>query len=194
VRLLDAAAALFAARGIDAVSVDAVADAAGRTSGAVYDHFGSKQALLLALLDEWKHSLVSVVSAEFSRSNDVEERVRAVARNVVVHPSPQTTRLLLLERELWLRAARDAKVAAAMRSRGREAHRRMARGFTAWVSEGVIAGDTTPDTLATRFSAMVVGLEMQHRIDPGAVNEEQATAALLSLLCPRVRAPALATD
>ena len=38
-RLLDAAAQLFATRGIDAVSVDAVADAADRTSGAVYDHF-----------------------------------------------------------------------------------------------------------------------------------------------------------
>jgi len=50
-RLLAAAAELFADHGVDAVSVDAVAEAAGRTSGAVYAHFGSKQGLLLALLD-----------------------------------------------------------------------------------------------------------------------------------------------
>ncbi|MGH9206548.1 MAG: helix-turn-helix domain-containing protein, partial [Acidimicrobiales bacterium] len=41
-RLLAAAADLFAGQGIEAVSVDAVAEAAGRTSGAVYAHFGSK--------------------------------------------------------------------------------------------------------------------------------------------------------
>ena len=63
-RLLDAAAELFAAQGIDAVSVDAVAEAAGRTSGAVYAHFGSKHGLLLALLDAWKDSLLTVLLAE----------------------------------------------------------------------------------------------------------------------------------
>ncbi len=58
-RLLAAAAELFADQGIDAVSVDAVAEAAGRTSGAVYAHFGSKQGLLLALLDSWKDSVLA---------------------------------------------------------------------------------------------------------------------------------------
>ncbi len=38
-RLITAAVALFAEHGPAAVSVDAVAATAGRTSGAVYDHF-----------------------------------------------------------------------------------------------------------------------------------------------------------
>ena len=63
-RLLTAAAQLFAEQGIDAVSVDAVAESAGRTSGAVYAHFGSKQGLLLALLDSWKDSVLTVLLAE----------------------------------------------------------------------------------------------------------------------------------
>ena len=113
-RLLDAAATLFAERGIDAVSVDAVADAAGRTSGAVYAHFGSKQGLLLALLDEWAHSLVTVIAAEFELAATVEDRLRAVATSVVTDPSDQTRRLLLLDRELWLRAT--------PRPRGRPSH------------------------------------------------------------------------
>ncbi len=49
--LLDAAAELFATRGVDGASIDAVAEAAGRTSGAVYDHFGGKEGLLFALLE-----------------------------------------------------------------------------------------------------------------------------------------------
>src|SRR3984893_19251435 len=91
-RLLDAAATLFADRGIDAVSVDAVADAAGRTSGAVYAHFGSKQGLLLALMDEWAHSLVTVIAAEFELASSVEDRLRAVGVNVGTNPSHQNRR------------------------------------------------------------------------------------------------------
>src|SRR5271163_2205174 len=99
--LLDAAATLFAQHGIDAVSVDAVADAAGRTSGALYAHFGSKHGLLLALMDEWSDSLLTVLAAEFELAPGVTDRLRAVATNVITDPSPQTRRLMLLERELW---------------------------------------------------------------------------------------------
>src|SRR6202521_6353674 len=94
-RLLAAEADLFAGHGIDGVSVDAVADAAGRTSGAVYAHFGSKQGLLLGLLDEWPNSLVTVIAAEFELASTVEDRLRAVAVNVVTNPSDQTRKLLL---------------------------------------------------------------------------------------------------
>jgi AcrR family transcriptional regulator len=177
-RLLDAAAELFAERGVDAVSVDAVADAAGRTSGAVYAHFGSKQGLLLALLDEWAHSLVTVIAAEFELSMTVEERLRAVAANVITSPSDQTRRLLLLERELWLRATRDSEVAAAMRTRSREAHEWLTRGFAAWMQQGLIAPVESPNRLATLFRAVVVGLEMQQRIDPDATTPEDVAAAL----------------
>lgn len=49
-RLLDAAEALFAERGIDAVSVRAVNAAAGANVAAVHYHFGSKDALVDAVL------------------------------------------------------------------------------------------------------------------------------------------------
>lgn len=181
-RLLEAAAGLFGERGVDTVSVDAVADAAGRTSGAVYAHFGSKQGLLLALLDEWSHSLMAVIQAEFELSRTVEERLRSVAANVITNPSDQTAKLLLLERELWLRAARRPEIAAAMQVRAREAHEALTRGFAAWTEQGLIAPSTPPDRLATVFRAMVVGLEMQHRIDPDSLDVDDATAALGSVL------------
>ena len=52
-RLLEAAADLFARRGFHGVSTDTVADAADRTSGALYAHFGAKEGLLLALVNAW---------------------------------------------------------------------------------------------------------------------------------------------
>jgi AcrR family transcriptional regulator len=195
-RLLAAAAQLFADHGIDAVSVDVVAEAAGRTSGAVYDHFGSKQGMLLALLDVWEQSLVTVIAAEFELATDVAERLRAVADNLIAHPSEETRRLLLLERELALRAARDPEVAAALRIRAAEAHDRMARGFASWMAEGIIEPVADPDTLATVFRALVVGLEMHHRLDPAAVDVEVVTAALgrlLNVTVPASEVPVPAT-
>ena len=43
--LLDAASDLFAHKGFHATSAEAVAAAAGRTTGALYDHFGGKDGL-----------------------------------------------------------------------------------------------------------------------------------------------------
>ena len=49
-RLLDAAAELFYRRGIRAVGVDLIADAAGTTKKTLYDRFGSKDALVALYL------------------------------------------------------------------------------------------------------------------------------------------------
>ena len=180
-RLLTAAADLFAEHGVDSVSVDAVAEAAGRTSGAVYAHFGSKQGLLLALLDDWAHSLVTVIAAEFEIAAGVEDRLRAVATNVVIHPSEQTRRMLLLEEELWLRSARDSDVAAALRTRLRESHERMTRGFAAWIEAGSIPRADAAD-LATAFRAVVLGLVLQRRVAPDLVDVSSAERALATVL------------
>lgn len=50
--LLEAAAEQFARHGFNGVSIDAVAEAAGYTKGAVYSHFSNKDELYLALLDD----------------------------------------------------------------------------------------------------------------------------------------------
>jgi AcrR family transcriptional regulator len=181
-RLLEAAAALFAERGIDAVSVDAVAEAAGRTSGAVYAHFGSKQGLLLALLDEWAHSLVTVIAAEFELADSLDDRLRAVATNVITNPTEQTRRLLLLERELGLRAARDPEVAAALQARSREAQDWLTRGFAAWIADGLLPGSVAPPVLAITFRALVVGIESLRAIDPETMDTDTVAAALVTVL------------
>ncbi len=188
-RLLDAAATLFAEHGINAVSVDAVADAAERTSGALYAHFGSKQGLLVALMDEWAHSLVTVMTAEFEIAPSLDDRLRAVVRNVITEPTAQTRRLLLLERELALRAARDTDVAAAMRARWRDSHERLARGLAAWTSDGVITPAASPDVLATVVWALVVGLQMQALVDDAAVDIDAAVMALAAVLSPPLTIP-----
>jgi len=61
--LLDAAAALFAARGVAAVSVRDVAAHAGVNHGLVHRHFGSKHALFTAVLDRGAREIASTTPA-----------------------------------------------------------------------------------------------------------------------------------
>jgi AcrR family transcriptional regulator len=51
-RLLASARRMFARDGYHATSLDRVSENAGCTKGALYDHFGSKAGLFLALLDQ----------------------------------------------------------------------------------------------------------------------------------------------
>ena len=175
-RLLRAAAELFASQGYDAVSVDEVAAAADRSSGAVYAHFGSKQGLLRALLESWQETTAAVVQAEFAVSPDRAARMAALWRNVSHPPDELGEQWLLLEHELWLRAVRDPEVGEGLRNRYAEVRASMSRGFR---ERGVSAG--VGADLASQIFALLIGLDMQRRLDPEAVTDATALAGLNAL-------------
>lgn len=181
-RLLDAAAELFADQGVDAVSVDAVAEAAGRTSGAVYAHFGSKQGLLLALLDSWKDSVLTVLLAEVAVTDSPAGQLGAVWANVSDTSDRESSRWTLLEHELWLRAARDPEVADVVRVRNAEALRYSAKHIDAWTSSVGAAPAAGPEELAVLMKALLTGLAIQKRLDPGTVPDELALRGLAALV------------
>jgi AcrR family transcriptional regulator len=170
-RLLDAAADLFAARGVEGASIDAIAEVADRTSGAIYDHFGGKEGLLFALLEGWVDDVAAVIGAELATATTLDERLAALWRNVAEPPTGDG-RWIALEHELWSWAARHP-----------EARTHLARRY-----EGAFAGIETaaeewlgvppaPGTGATVIG-LLLGLEMMRRIDGSAVDEGVAVAAL----------------
>jgi len=181
-RLLAAAAELFADQGVDAVSVDAVAEAAGRTSGAVYAHFGSKQGLLLALLDSWKDSVLTVLLAEVAVSDSPAGQLGAVWANVSDTSDRESSRWPLLEHELWLRAARDPEVADVVRVRNAEALRYSARQIDAWTSAVGASPAAGPEELAVLLKALLTGLSIQERLAPGTVPDDLALRGLAALV------------
>jgi AcrR family transcriptional regulator len=181
-RLLDAAAELFAAQGVDAVSVDAVAEAAGRTSGAVYAHFGSKQGLLLALLDAWKDSVLTVLLAEVAVTDSPAGQLGAVWANLSDTSDRDSARWPLLEHELWLRAARDPEVADVIRARNAEALRYSARRIDGWTTAVDARPAARPEELAVLVKALLTGLAMQKRLDPDSVPDDLALRGLAALV------------
>lgn len=169
-RLLDAAAELFAERGIEASSIDAIATAAGRTSGAVYDHFGGKEGLLYALLESWVGDVSTVIGAELVAATTLDERLLALWRNVSDPPSGGG-RWIALEHELWSYAARHDEVRDHLARRYR----------AAWAGVDAAAGDWVgdhPDGLGPVLIGLLLGLEMMRRIDPATVTDDVALRAL----------------
>jgi AcrR family transcriptional regulator len=77
--LLDAAAKVFAQRGFHGASVDAIAEEAGYTKGAVYAHFDSKEGLFLALVDDRIARQVEAVEAILDESSSPDEAQRRLA-------------------------------------------------------------------------------------------------------------------
>ena len=76
-RLLAAARRTFAGYGYHATSLDRVSENAGCTKGAVYDHFGSKEGLFLALLDQ--QFATRIEQAQQSDLNRLPRRCRLTA-------------------------------------------------------------------------------------------------------------------
>lgn len=173
--LLAAGATLFAARGVAGASVDAIAHQAGRTSGALYDHFGSKEGLLFALLESWVDDATQVITADQAAATTLEEWVAAMW-HAVARPPSGDARWIALEHELWSAAAQSDEVRRYLARRYQAAWDGVDAVATAWA-------EPNPDVrVGPAVIGLLLGLEMMRRIDPTAVTDETAIAALRSVV------------
>ncbi len=81
-RILDAATVSFASPGYDATSLDALADTLGIRKQSILYWFGSKEALLEAVIDRSAAELGEALQAALDRAGESWSRVEAVVRSV----------------------------------------------------------------------------------------------------------------
>lgn len=179
--LLDAGATLFAERGIAGASVDAIAREAGRTSGALYDHFGSKEGLLFALLEGWVGDAAVAIAAEQATATTFDEWVAAMW-HAVARPPSGDGRWIALEHELWSYAAANEEARSHLVRRYRGAWKGIAAAAATWV-------DDVPAGVGPTVIGLLFGLEMMRRVDPDAVTDELAVASLTAVLTAADRSP-----
>lgn len=168
-RLLAAAAHLFAERGYRGASVDEVAAEAGFSKGAVYWHFGSKEELLHALIEDRLAGRVEAMLAritdappEVDAGHEVGDRYMALLAG--------DAELVLLATEYWSLAVRDPKLRRRYAKRQAERRDALAQALQARQEHR-----GTPDVgiptkeAATAFLALASGLAMQRLVDPESV-------------------------
>src|SRR6266567_1908379 len=69
-RLLDAAQEIFIRDGFEAAQLDAIAARAGRSKGAVYTHFKSKEDLFLALFEHRTREIIDGLTGNLRKCSD----------------------------------------------------------------------------------------------------------------------------
>ncbi|MES1194175.1 MAG: TetR/AcrR family transcriptional regulator [Solirubrobacterales bacterium] len=108
-KLLQAAATVYSAHGFAGATLDDVAEEAGLTKGAVYGHFGSKDNLLVALMEEYLAAEIAEQVALFDRDETTWKRPLAGSDQWMneLDEAPEAFRLLI---EFWLAAGRDEQL------------------------------------------------------------------------------------
>ncbi|HZP45830.1 MAG TPA: helix-turn-helix domain-containing protein [Candidatus Binataceae bacterium] len=152
-RLLDAAAELFARKGYDATSVDAIAERAGLTVGALYRHFSGKGELLL---DVMRHALTALPIAHHMRGD--RGRAELLPEMVALYIAPSARQLRQITVELHRVASRDRRVGRMLR----EFSERMARDTRTRIetgrAQGMIVADHDADLAARLLMVLIAGL------------------------------------
>ena len=81
-RLLHAAVHVFDRKGYAGASVREVAEMAGVTKPAVYYHFGSKEGLLVAILEQAKREVETAIDRAVARPGTARDRILALCEDV----------------------------------------------------------------------------------------------------------------
>jgi AcrR family transcriptional regulator len=180
-RLLDAAADVFNRLGYHGASLEAVAEAAGYTKGAVYSNFASKTELFLALaerrslsanFDAQREQIVSTPLADFI--DGMGETLRSQAAREEAWD--------VLTIEVWLAAMRDPSLRSVIAQDYRQMRAELGPLVAAKLVEEGLETPFTGEELGTLISAIGSGLILQHYLEPGAVDPELLPAALRRLL------------
>jgi AcrR family transcriptional regulator len=98
-RILDAALEVFARKGYHRASVDDIVRASATSKGAVYHHFPNKEAVFLALVDDFARRLAARVAAAIAGRHGALAKVEGalVAALSTFADDERLARLILLE-------------------------------------------------------------------------------------------------
>ena len=190
--LLSAAAELFANQGFHATSAEAVASAADRTTGALYNHFGGKEGLLVGLLEQWIEQTIVDIAASLEGETDLDGRLGALWDGVVRRDSESGDAWLLLEFELWLHAVRDPDLGVVGAQRFQVMRSGLAGGLEDWSTEFGFDLPAPAHELAAQVIALLLGAAFQYRLDPTAFPQPVVVSGLrrvLGLPSPVTAAP-----
>jgi len=195
-QIIAAALTCFARAGYHVTTMADVAAQAGVSKGTPYLYFDSKEALFIALHEQWDCGIADRVNAAIAALPETGRRsprrvLHAVAAAVAEHVLEQTEtcRVLMEARAL---AAHEPAIAVAVRAADTRTHEQLEGQFAAGVEAGEWPAGTDPALAARLFTAGLYGLMAQWHLAPGSFSWDDAAAALAGGLAtvPQAAVPA----
>jgi len=193
-RLMAAATAVIAERGVTGSSVEEICEAAGFTRGAFYSNFADKDALVLALIEQGIAE--QYAAAEDAVSELKTQRVRLPAAEAVAqvldrlnHRGLVDRSSLLVQQELLLHAARVPQLRAPYQEFADACRAQvdaLVRDALVFAElEFVVPSDVALDLLMAAHDHMLQNALFSGRLDPTAMH-----TLIMTLTRPRTRPPA----
>jgi AcrR family transcriptional regulator len=164
--LLDAAARVFAKRGLQGSSVEEISAEAGYTRGAFYSNFNSKEELFVELLHERVYARYTAIPEEYLKDPERAPTLRQTGEVLAaMQERSQDSWLFRLWIECLAHAGRDERM--------RELAATFWRGNRDRTEQVIKAAHpdqaASAKAIATAMIALDIGLAIQHFVDPDDV-------------------------
>lgn len=178
--LMESAAAVFAAKGYHAASLDEIAEAAGFTRGAVYSNFGNKEGLFMALVEQRQQAMVIEFFAALDPAAGRHERLEALKQvSNRLMPTPSEWALF---QEFELFAFRNPE----LRERLVAESRRPVTAVTQILQSRCEAAGVEPPLPVRDLARICVGViaaaAAERALDPESVSDEAIARTLLLVI------------
>jgi AcrR family transcriptional regulator len=169
--LMQAAAKVFAKRGLQQASIDEVAEEAGFTKGAFYANFKNKEELFLAMLDERFAERLAEIERVVGSDDAPEEQARQAGDDF--------TRAVVADQE-WERlffefsayAARNEDFRQELVTRYRSLRSRVADAYRERAERAGFTAPVSLDQISLMTFAMAKGVALEKLLEPEAVDDE----------------------
>lgn len=176
-RLLEAAQTVFFERGFHGASLEAVAEEAGLTKGAVYSRFASKADLFLAYQEERNEQTVDGAGgqmAELAPGSWPPDVIVEHWRNRLLHEPPEHSLLVI---EFWASACRDPEVHRRFSDQHDRLLRSVADHLNAASERLGVTLPLPPLDLVRLSTAIAHGLILEQLMDRQSVDAEMIDVA-----------------
>ncbi|MEU3887802.1 helix-turn-helix domain-containing protein [Streptomyces sp. NPDC029041] len=185
--MVDAAIELFSRQGVRGTGVAAVAERAGVTPSALIHHFGSKDALVRAVLEEADRRALERLSIPSDAEPTLDEAFDWFIRDAE-HTAATERDLAALHTTLTAENLDPGSVLHTwFRDRGRALRTHLASLFTRAMADGSARTELNPAVLAAETAAFLEGAHLLWLLDPEHVDLTSVHRSYFEGLASRLR-------
>ncbi len=193
VRLLEAAASVFAEKGYDGAGVQEIARRAGLTTGAIYGRFAGKAELLREVIAECSEDELDELFNQHRFEGHASDIVLVAGSHLVDRRNPEEQRGDALLLEAFVASRRDPEIRGAVRQLLTDRAERLAEVLEMAKADGSVDRDLDTSSLVTFCHAVGLGFLIFEALDidlPHAQPWEQLITRLVAAVATPTDQPA----